>query len=67
MYGRSGLLAPYTNTPGEEDMLPSQDHMGTAFEKEVKEQGLWEAGFATWREKGVVSWLLWEGVFSFSV
>ena len=43
-----------------------QDHMGTAFENRTKEQGLWEAGFVTLREKGV-SWFPWEGVFSFFV
>ena len=44
-------------------MHTRQDHMETAFENRMKEQGLWEAGFVTLREKGV-SWFLWEGVFS---
>ena len=47
-------------------MHTRQDQMRTAFEKGMKEQGLWEAGFATLKEKGV-SWFLWEGVLSFFV
>lgn len=51
-------------------MHTRQDQMRTAFENGIengmKEQGLWEAGFATLKEKGV-SWFLWEGVFSFFV